>query len=284
MIDFLIDRKQRVVVDGLETEYVDMTRGVPQGTVLGLFLFSLMVNDIKSVDGDNNLLVKFADDITVSAPVKNGNDTALTEVTNIKDWANENRMIVNISKTWEMVLSKGVLKQLPPEIDGIKRKEWLKLLGVSFEDDPWRWELHVDNVLSKAIGRMHTLRVCKTHGYSLDHLTKLFESLILSLFTYAIEVWGPALLKKYLNQIDKFLARAYRYRYTDTKYDISSIIRQKSKILFSKIFKFYLVKFLTTKNMFFINFFLKSGKKFYEDVNIILFFRKSRLKDLSEVM
>ena len=90
MIDFLIDRKQRVVVDGLETEYVDITRGVPQGTVLGPFLFSLMVNDKKSIDGDNNLLVKFADDITVSAPVKNGNDTALTEVTNIKDWANEN--------------------------------------------------------------------------------------------------------------------------------------------------------------------------------------------------
>ena len=50
---------------------------MPQGTVLGPFLFSLLVNDIKSVDGDNNLLVKFADDITVSAPVKNGNDTVL---------------------------------------------------------------------------------------------------------------------------------------------------------------------------------------------------------------
>ena len=235
IIDFLIDRKQRVVVDGLETEYVDLTRGVPKGTVLGPFLFFLMVNDIKSADGDNNLLVKFADDIAVSAPVKNGKDTALTEVTNIKDWANENRMIVNISKTWEMVLSKGVLKQLPPQIDGIKRKDWLKLLGVSFQDDPCGWDLHIDNVLSKASGRIYILRVCKSHGYNLDHLTKLFESLILSLFTYAIEVWGPALLKKHLNGIDKFLARAYRYRYTDTKYNVSSIIEQKSKVLFSKI-------------------------------------------------
>ena len=128
-----------------------------------------------------------------------------------------------------------VLKQLPPQIDGIKRKVWLKLLEVSFQDDRCRWELHIDNVLSKASGRMYILRVCKSHGCNLDHLTKLFESLILSLFTYAIEVWGPALLKKHLNRIDKFLARAYRYRYTDTKYDISSIIEQKSKILFSKI-------------------------------------------------
>ena len=92
-------------------------------------------------------------------------------------------MIVNISKTWEMVLSKGVLKQLPPQIDGIKRKEWLKLLGVSFQDDPCCWDLHIDNILSKASGRMYILRVCKSHGYNLNHLTKVFESLILSLFT-----------------------------------------------------------------------------------------------------
>ena len=164
-IDFLIDRKQGVVLDGLETEYVDITRGVPQAAVLGPFLFSLMVNDIKSADGDNKFAVKFADHITVSAPVKNGKDTALTEVTNIKDWANENRMIVNISKTWEMVLSKGVLKQLSPQIDEMKCKEWLKLLGAaSIQDDPCCWDLHIDNVLSKASGRMYILRVCKSHG------------------------------------------------------------------------------------------------------------------------
>ena len=76
--------------------------------------------------------------------MKNGKDTALTEVTNIKGWANENRMIVNISKTWEMILSKGVLKQLSPQTDGIKLKEWLKILGVSFQDDPCCWDLHID--------------------------------------------------------------------------------------------------------------------------------------------
>ena len=42
-------------------------------------------------------------------------------------------------------------------------------------------------------------------------------------------------MKKHLNRIDKILARAFRYRYTDTKYNISSIIEQKSKVLFSKI-------------------------------------------------
>ena len=51
--------RQRVDIDGLQTEYVDITRGVPQGTVPGPFLFSLMVNYVRPADGDNNLLVKF---------------------------------------------------------------------------------------------------------------------------------------------------------------------------------------------------------------------------------
>ena len=50
IISFLTNRKQRVVVDGFITEYANINRGVPQGTVIGPFLFSLMVEDIKLKD------------------------------------------------------------------------------------------------------------------------------------------------------------------------------------------------------------------------------------------
>ena len=141
------------------------------------------------------------------------------------------------SKTWEMVISKRSLNQLPSPIDGIERKKWLRLLGVSFQDDPCCWDLHVDGLLSKASGRMHILRVCKIYGYPRDQLTKLFETLILSLFTYAIEVWGSALLKKYLKRIDQFLRRANRYGYTEKEYNMSSLIEERDRALFGKVIK-----------------------------------------------
>ena len=56
-------RRQRVVVDGTVTEFVDINRCVAQGTVLGPFLFSLMVDDIKPHRPKDNLLIKSADDI-----------------------------------------------------------------------------------------------------------------------------------------------------------------------------------------------------------------------------
>ena len=47
------------MVDDIITEYIDITRGVPQGTVLGPISFSLMINDIKPVS-PSSLFVKFA--------------------------------------------------------------------------------------------------------------------------------------------------------------------------------------------------------------------------------
>ena len=66
IIDFLSNRSKRVVVDGQVASFLPITRGVPQGTVLGTYLFSMMVNDIKTVSPSTSIIIKFADDLTLS--------------------------------------------------------------------------------------------------------------------------------------------------------------------------------------------------------------------------
>ena len=69
IINFLSNRQERVMVDGIATNYVDKNCGVPQSTVLGPFLFSITVNDIKRIDKNNELL-KFANDMILEVPGK----------------------------------------------------------------------------------------------------------------------------------------------------------------------------------------------------------------------
>ena len=118
-----------MVVDGTETDFLGINWGVPQETVIGLFLFSLTVKDVNLEDAERNLLTKFADDLTLSAPVKISGDSAVEEVKNIKVWVSENRMTLNMSKTWEMVVYGRTKKLPPPQIDNI---EWN--IGISYTE------------------------------------------------------------------------------------------------------------------------------------------------------
>lgn len=63
---------------------------------------------------------------------------------------------------------------------------YLKLLRVTFRVS------HFDDLMARALGRTHTLRVCNGNGYSVSHLRNLFKSLIMSLFIYCIRVWDVA--------------------------------------------------------------------------------------------
>jgi len=57
---FLANRKQRVKIRGSCSEWINITGGVPQGSVLGPILFIIFVNDLPDVV--SSTLSVFADD------------------------------------------------------------------------------------------------------------------------------------------------------------------------------------------------------------------------------
>ena len=195
----------------------------------------MSVDDTNVVNPETNLLIKFADDITLSIPIEPNlpDDASVSEIQNIKLWSNMNRMKLNLTKTCELAMRKD--PQNPPgTVPTIERRSELKLLGVTFHENPCNWNIHFHNMIDKADSRLYILRICKCCGYTLEELTILFHSLIMSVFTYAIEVWACAYGGKYLSKIDKFCKRAWKYGYTKERIFISDVIQTRDKQLWKK--------------------------------------------------
>ena len=83
---FLLNCKQRVVVNGMTSEWKDVISGVPQGSVLGLILFVIFINDI--MDGLVTTPYLFADDMNIFKRICNVADqhTLQRDLVKIFDW------------------------------------------------------------------------------------------------------------------------------------------------------------------------------------------------------
>ena len=99
---------------------------------------------------------------------------------------------------------------------------------------PVNWDTHIDYLLSKVSSRFYIIRICKYYGYSIENLDLLFQSLILSVFTYAIEVWGCAFYSKYLSRIDKIFARCCKLGYCLKQHSIVDIRRNRNMKLWPR--------------------------------------------------
>ena len=68
IVDFLNNRKQRVVLNGQSSNWVDVKAGVPQGSIMGPLLFLIYINDLPEGLITNAKL--FADDTSFFSVVR----------------------------------------------------------------------------------------------------------------------------------------------------------------------------------------------------------------------
>ena len=96
---WLTDRKQRVVLNGSFSSWIEVLSGVPQGSVLGPLLFLIFINDLdRAVVVD--IIKKFADDTKIGQSVESmhGVEKLQAALTELCRWAECWGMTFNVKK------------------------------------------------------------------------------------------------------------------------------------------------------------------------------------------
>ena len=94
--NYLQNRKQRVVINGAESDWASLSSGVPQGSVLGPLLFLIYINDLE--DGIKSKVKFFADDTSLFSIVKDPKlsaDELNHDLELISKWAYQWKMCFN---------------------------------------------------------------------------------------------------------------------------------------------------------------------------------------------
>ena len=194
---YLTGRTQYVAFNGTNSDIHYVKCGVPQGSILGLLLFILYMNDICSV---SKLLftLLYADDTCVMLSGKDLNDLIAVlnvELISLCDWLKSNNLSLNTQKTFFMVFHRARLKSancndLVIDNTSITRVYSAKYLGIII-DVKFNWIEHITyikNNISKAIGIMYKARQYLNNS----SLVNLYYSYVYPYLTYCIEVWGCA--------------------------------------------------------------------------------------------
>ena len=96
LIDFLKDRKKRVVLNGQNSSWANIEAGVPQGSILGPLLFLIYINDLPDNQSTNVKL--FADDTSLFSAVHDITTSSCDlnyDLIRVKEWAFQWKMSFN---------------------------------------------------------------------------------------------------------------------------------------------------------------------------------------------
>ena len=239
VFSYLNGRSQKVILNTGESGWSETQNGVPQGSVLGPLLFTVLVSDLRDAIKRGRYHM-YADDTQLyySCKCENVQNTIKdinSDLERVSKYSKRNCLKLNAEKSKFIIFgSRQNLKKLknidldPIKIDNniIEREYEAKNLGLVM-DEELNWTRHVNLSIAKAYGKLKQAFRFKNF-LSDSSKSNLTETYILSQFNY-----GDLLLQnlsgQLQNKIQKVQNRCVRFTFGLRKYDhISAFIKNKN--------------------------------------------------------
>lgn len=227
--NYLSGRTQSVKIvkeDGslLISDQRPLTRGVPQGSILGPLLFIIYGADIiKAIKHCKYHL--YADDVQLylSAPPRDFSQSVCKlneDLDSIAKWADKNGLLLNPQKSKFMILGSknqiNTILDINPILEinqsPIERVDEAKNLGIII-DSHLRFESHIKNLVKSCFFRLKVLYKIRNLLSEKVRVT-LCESLVLSVLNYGDIVYGARLQSKTRRLVQRVQNACCRFCYS----------------------------------------------------------------------
>ena len=195
--NYLCNRKQLVKFNGIKSEKMTITTGVPQGSVLGPLLFLLYINDIQYCSELVSVIL-FADDTNVlysHTCLKTLNEILQIEMKKITNWLNVIKLFLNATKT-KFILFRSRNKKSKHDLyisineENIKQVKNITFLGIVI-DEFLTWRDHID-LISKKFIKCAAIISRIRHFTNLNSLKLVYYALVYPYLTYGNLIWSNA--------------------------------------------------------------------------------------------
>ena len=218
--DYLSNRKQRTKIDDNYSSWSEILFGVPQGSVLGPLLFSILLADLFFVVKDIDI-ISYADDSTPFIVEINIDIASLEQVSDtLFDWFKNNRLKINVST------NKPVgIKIVDFTID---KRECEKLLGVKIDANV-NFNDRISNLCKKASRKISFVLARVTPFMGLSKRKLLVTTFFISQFSYCPLFW---ICYNRINnrKINMLRERRLRMIYNDKQSSFTELLNKDSFI------------------------------------------------------
>ena len=237
--DYLAHRRQKVILDNVSSNILNVNSGVPQGSILGPLLFIIFINDIYDCIDPNTKISQYADDTKIWRQILSEHDCEIlqTDVNKLQDWCTNNKMNFNNEKCHALAV-KATDYLLTDELP-------FSTFFYSLDDniiDYSYQERDLGVLINSKFNFIDHHQAIITKAYQFLGLTKrschfvtdkkrrrnLYLAMVRSQFEHCSIVWAPKLQSE-IEKFEKVQKRAVKWILRQEYYSYSDVVTYYSK-------------------------------------------------------